>query len=60
MNTILFIAGRGAAGKKSGVELGWPSVVVASDPACYIADYLRYRVVRVKLGYAAEEACEVK
>ncbi len=59
-NTILFIGGRGAAGKKSGVELGWPTVVAASDLACYIADYLRFRMVRVKLGYVAEEVVEVK
>jgi hypothetical protein len=58
-NTILFIGGRGEAGKKSGVELGWPTMVVASDSACYIADYLRYRITRVKLEYAAREEAPV-
>ncbi len=58
-NTILFIGGRGEAGKKDGVELGWPSVVVASDLACYIADYLRFKIARVKLGYDAQQEVPV-
>ncbi|MFO7897426.1 MAG: hypothetical protein R6V58_00025, partial [Planctomycetota bacterium] len=52
-NTILFIGRRGEPDEETGVELGWPTVVAASDEAVYIADYLRYRVVRAKLGCAA-------
>jgi hypothetical protein len=59
-NTILFIGGRGKAGEAAGIELGWPAMVAACDRALYIADYLRCRIVRVKLEYAAEETCEVR
>jgi hypothetical protein len=52
-NTILFIGRRGKPDEASGIELGWPTVVAASDEAVYIADYLRYRVVRARLGCAA-------
>jgi len=58
-NTILFVGRRGKPDEQAGVELGWPTVVAASDEALYIADYLRYRVVRVKLGYAAQEEAAV-
>ncbi|MHC4914819.1 MAG: sigma-70 family RNA polymerase sigma factor [Planctomycetota bacterium] len=58
-NTILFIGARGEAGKKAGLELGWPTGVVASDEACYVADYLRFKISRVKLGYDAEEEVPV-
>ncbi len=57
-NTILFFGRRGKP-DKSGVELGWGTQVAVSDRACYVADYLRYRVVRVKLGYAAEKEVPV-
>ncbi|MFH0983128.1 MAG: hypothetical protein V2A79_16535 [Planctomycetota bacterium] len=58
-NTIMFIGARGKAGEAAGIELGWPTVVAACDRALYIADYLRYRVVRVKLEYDAEETCDL-
>jgi len=57
-NTIAFVGRRGAP-DPAGVELGWPTVVAASDEALYVADYLRYRVVRLKLVYAAEEKVTV-
>jgi hypothetical protein len=57
-NTILFFGRRGKP-DKSGVELGWGSQVAVSDRACYVADYLRYRVLRVKLGYVAKEKVAV-
>jgi hypothetical protein len=53
------VFGRRGKPDKSGVELGWGSQVAVSDRACYVADYLRYRVLRVKLGYVAEEKVAV-
>ncbi len=58
-NTIAFFGRRGQP-DRDGVELGWGTQVAASDRACYVADYLRYRVVRVKLEYAVEETCAVR
>ncbi len=61
-NTIAFIGGRGRDGKAvtpDGVELGWPTVVTVSDEAVYIADYLRFRVVRARLDYAASGHAEI-
>ena len=60
-NTIVFVGRRGEPDPASGVEFGWPTVVAASDEAIYVADYLRYRVVRIKLEYAVrgEAAVEV-
>ena len=58
-NTIAFVGQRGQP-DAAGVELGWPTVVAASDEALYIGDYLRYRVVRVKLGYHAQEHVTVE
>ena len=57
-NTLGFVGRRGGP-DAAGVELGWPTVVAASDKALYIADYLRYRVVRVKLGYHAQKEAAV-
>lgn len=57
-NTIRFVGRRGTP-DAAGVELGWPSVVAASDAALYIADYLRYRVVRARFTYTAEEEVPV-
>jgi len=53
-NTIRFIGRRGTAEADSNVELGWPTQVAASDRALYIADYLRYRIVRVQLDYETQ------
>lgn len=58
-NTILFVGRRGNPEEGSGVEFGWPSMVAVSDRALYVADYLRYRVVRVKLNYEAQEEVTV-
>jgi hypothetical protein len=41
------------------VPLAWPTYVAASDRYAYVADTVNRRVVRVKLAYAAEEACAV-
>jgi hypothetical protein len=53
-NTIARFGRRGQA-DEGGTELGWGTQVAVSDGACYVADYLRYRVVRVKLNYDAQE-----
>jgi hypothetical protein len=53
-NTIALIGGRGTAGRKSGIEFGWATQVAVSDEACYAADYLRFRISRIKLTYEAE------
>jgi hypothetical protein len=53
-NTIMLIGGRGKAGRKSGIEFGWPTQVAVSDEACYVADYLRFKISRLKLGYQQE------
>jgi hypothetical protein len=61
-NTLLLIGGRGEAGKKSGIEFGWPTQVAVSDEACYVADYLRFKISRLKFSYQleAEVAATVK
>ncbi len=42
------------------IPLAWPTYVAVSDDYAYVNDTLANRVVRVKLGAAAEESCEVK
>jgi hypothetical protein len=51
--------GPAARVKKPAVPLAWPTYVGASDRYAYVADTVNRRVVRVKLAYAAEEACAV-
>ena len=46
--------------KRPDIPLAWPTYVAASDTHAYVNDTVGMRVVRVKLGAAAEEACEVK
>lgn len=46
--------------KKPDIPLAWPAYVAASDRFAYVADTVNRRVVRVKLGYAAEATCVVK
>jgi outer membrane protein assembly factor BamB len=41
------------------IPLAWPTYVAVSDRAAYVADTVNRRVVRVKLDYGADEACEV-
>jgi hypothetical protein len=43
--------------KKPDIPLAWPTYVAVSDRWAYVADTVNRRVVRVKLGYAAEEIC---
>jgi len=45
--------------KKPEIPLAWPVYVAASDRWAYVADTVNRRIVRVKLHYAAEEACAV-
>ncbi len=59
-NTICFVGRRGKADPASGAEFGWPTQAAASDEALYVADYLRYRVSRLKFEYAAEAAASVQ
>jgi DNA-binding beta-propeller fold protein YncE len=49
--------GPAARVKKPDIPLAWPVYVVASDRWAYVADTVNRRIVRVKLQYAAEEAC---
>jgi hypothetical protein len=43
----------------SAVPLAWPITVAVSDTHAYVADTLSRRVVKVKLGCAAEETCSL-
>ncbi len=51
--------GPGARVKKPEIPLAWPSYVAVSDRYAYVADTVNRRVVRVKLGHAAEGTCAV-
>jgi NHL repeat-containing protein len=42
------------------IPLAWPTYVAVSDTHAYVNDTIGMRVVKVKLGYAAEQTCEVK
>jgi hypothetical protein len=57
-NTIMFFGARGKA-DATGLELGWATQVAVSDRACYVADYLRYRVACVELGYMEEAEADL-
>ena len=56
-NTILLVGQRGKP-DGSGAEFGWGTQVAVSDEAVYIADYLRFRVVRLKLNYSKSASAE--
>ena len=45
--------------KKPDIPLAWPTYVAVSDRYAYVADTVNRRVVRVKVGYAADETCAV-
>jgi hypothetical protein len=51
--------GPNARVKKPDIPLAWPVYVAVSDRRAYVADTVNRRVVRVKLGAAAEETCAV-
>jgi hypothetical protein len=46
--------------KTPAIPLAWPTYVAVSDDYAYVNDTVGMRVVRVKLGAAAEETCEVR
>jgi len=52
--------GPAAKVKKPEIPLAWPCYVAVSDTHAYVADTVNRRVVRVRLGAAAEETCEVR
>lgn len=52
--------GKDARVSKPAIPLAWPVYVVASDTHAYVADTINRRVVRVRLGYAAEATCPVR
>lgn len=52
--------GPGARVARPAIPLAWPTYVGVTDRHAYIADTVNRRVVRVKLRYAAEAACEVR
>ncbi len=45
--------------KQSDIPFAWPTYVAVSDRYAYVADTVSRRVVRVKLGYAADASCAV-
>ena len=51
--------GPNARVKKPEIPLAWPTYVAVSDQWAYVADTVNRRVVRVKLGYVAEEKCAI-
>ncbi len=52
--------GKDAKAKKPAIPFAWPTYVAVSDTHAYVNDTLSNRVVRVKLGHAAEETCAVQ
>jgi len=52
--------GKGSPVPRPDIPLAWPLTVAVSDTHAYVADTLNRRVVKVKLGWAVEETCEVK
>jgi hypothetical protein len=46
--------------RKADIPLAWPSYVAVSDTHAYVADTVNRRIVKVRLGAQAEEACEVR
>jgi hypothetical protein len=51
--------GPGSAIPKPEIAFVWPQAVAVDDQAVYVGDRLNRRIVRVKLGYAAELSCHV-
>jgi DNA-binding beta-propeller fold protein YncE len=51
--------GPGARVRKPDVPLAWPVYVAVSDTYAYVADTVNRRLVRVKLGAAAEGICKI-
>ncbi len=52
--------GKDATVKKPEIPLAWPLTVAVSDTHAYVADTINRRLVKVKLGYQAEEVCAVE
>lgn len=48
------------AGKGPDIPMAWPIRVRAGDDACFVADMLNDRLLRVKLSYAVEETVPVE
>jgi hypothetical protein len=53
-------AGPGSLIPKPEIAFCWIQAVGVSDEAIYVGDRLNRRIVRLKLGYEAEETCGVK
>ncbi len=49
--------GPGARVKTPDIPLAWPNYVAVSDRYAYVSDTVNRRIVRVRIGYAAEETC---
>ncbi|MHC4914879.1 MAG: hypothetical protein ACYTGB_05250 [Planctomycetota bacterium] len=62
-NEILRLAktvAAGPEGKGARLNMGWPHRVECTRKALYFTDGLNRRVIRVPLGWAAEEKCPIK
>ena len=52
--------GKDATVKKPEIPMAWPLTVAVSDTHAYVADTINRRIMRVGLGYAAEDTCPVQ
>jgi NHL repeat-containing protein len=53
-------AGPGSAVSTPEIPLSWPYAVSVGKSGVYVSDFINRRIVRVDLGYVAEETCEIK
>jgi hypothetical protein len=49
----------GPGGKGMAIHVGWPHRVACTRKAIYFGEGLSMRVIRIGLGYAAEETCRI-
>lgn len=52
--------GPGSPAPMPDVAFAWPLVVFAGDDACYVADTVNHRILKVKLDYQAVEKAVVQ
>ncbi|MHC4916326.1 MAG: hypothetical protein ACYTGB_12625, partial [Planctomycetota bacterium] len=49
--------GKDATVKKPEIPMAWPLTVAVSDTHAYVADTINRRIIKVRLGYSAEDTC---